>query len=73
MDRKGSPSNKDNHDLPSDNDKLNADEKVIPKHTFEDVQLIVKTPIVVLIEDLHPNKGVKNHSLELVLFSLRLV
>ena len=52
--------NEDDHNLSSNNDELDAEEKIIPLHAFEDVHLVINAPIVVLIKDLHPDKGIED-------------
>lgn len=64
---KGCTSDVDDHYLTPDHDAVDTEEPVVPEHAFEDVQLVVKSPVVKLIENLHPNEGVENDSVELQL------
>ena len=73
MHRESRATNEDDHDLAGDDDELNGDEEVIACDPFEDVQLIVQAPIVILIEDLHPHKRVEDDCLQLFLLAARLI
>ena len=73
MRRERSAANKDDHDLSSNNDELNPNEEPVPLYAFEYIEFIVKPPIIVLIENLHPDKGVENDGLQLVKLALTLV
>lgn len=61
------------HDLTRNDDKLNANEKPISLHTFEYVEFVVESSIVVLIEYLHPNKSIEYQSRQLPLFAVALI
>ena len=56
----GVTADEDDHDLSSNNDELDAKKKKISVHAFEDVHLVIDAPVVVLIEDLHPHKGIED-------------
>ena len=56
----GITANEDDHNLSSNNDELDANEKIISLHAFEDVHLVINAPIIVLIKDLHPHKGIED-------------
>lgn len=56
----GITANEDDHNLSSNNDKLDANEKIIPLYAFKDVHLVINAPIVVLIKDLHPHKSIED-------------
>ena len=60
MCREGVTAEEDDDDLSPDNDKLDANEEVIPLYAFEDVHLIVDASVIVLVENLHPDEGVEN-------------
>ena len=66
MDRESCPADKNDHYLPSHNDELDPDEEIIPLDPFEYVKPIIKPSVVILIEDLHPYKGVEYQSLHFI-------
>ncbi len=47
------------HDLPRNDDELNADEQVIPLNPLKNVHLVVEPSVVILIENCHPNKRIE--------------
>lgn len=69
----GSATDEHDQNLPTNDDELNADEPVVFEHAFENVETIIKTSGVPLIEDLHPYKGVEDCALKSVLLSSSLV
>lgn len=54
------------HDLAADHDEIDAQEPVVPEHTFEDVEAVIQTAVVKFIEDLHPNESVEDDCRELL-------
>lgn len=62
-----------NENLSTNNDELNADEPVIFDHAFENVEAIIETSSVPLIEDLHPHEGVENCTLKTVFLGRSLI
>lgn len=60
------------HDLPSDHDAVDPHKPEVSQYTFEDVELIIKSSVVVLVKNLHPYKCVENDSVKLT-FTLLLV
>ena len=60
----------DDHDLASNHDNVDDDEEKVAMYPFEDVELVVKAPIVELIEDLHPNESIEDHGIQ---FGLKLL
>lgn len=69
MGRECATSDEDDHDLCGNDDELYADEEPIAEDTFEDIEIVIQTPVVVLVEDLHPDKDVENECRKLILFS----
>lgn len=61
------------HDLTCNNNKLNADEKPVSVHPLQDVEVVVESSVVVLIENLHPNKSIEHQSLQLCLLAFALI
>lgn len=64
----GRTTNKDDHDLTTDHDAIDTKKPVVLEHSFEDVEFVVKSPVVELVEYLHPHKGVEDYSVEFELF-----
>ncbi len=59
--------NEDDGDLCTNHDAVDANEEVVVLQTSENVELVIQTTIVELVEDLHPNESVENHGVELKL------
>ena len=53
--------------LQADNEEHNGDEEVVAEDAFEDVELVVQTPVVEDVEDLHPHETVENDGVQLKL------
>ncbi|CRK22699.1 hypothetical protein BN1723_012736 [Verticillium longisporum] len=66
-DAEGLLAHKDDGNLCADHDTVDADEEGVALNAFEDIELIVKTTVVELVEDLHPDKRVEDHSVKLKL------
>lgn len=58
-------SNKNDHDLATDHNGIDAQEEVVLEHALEDIELVVKTTVVELVKDLHPNEGVEDDCVHL--------
>lgn len=65
----GTATNKDDCYLGADHDTVDTDEEEIALKTFEDVEFVVETTVVELVEDLHPDESVEDHGIELELLS----
>lgn len=61
--RKGRTANEDDQHLTSDDDELDADEPLVAPDALHDVEFVVDPTRVVLVEDLHKDKGVEHHRL----------
>ncbi|CRK40199.1 hypothetical protein BN1708_008135 [Verticillium longisporum] len=66
-DAEGLLAHKDDGNLCADHDTVDADEEGVALNAFENVELVVKTTVVELVEDLHPDKRVEDHSVKLKL------
>ena len=73
MNGEGSASNEHDEDLSSSNNELNTEEPVIFVHALEDIETVVKTPGIPLVEDLHPDKCVEDCALKSIFLSWCLV
>lgn len=56
--------------MSSDNDELYTDEKFVAVNALENIELVIQTPAVVLVEYLHPHKGVESCCLQLKTLSV---
>lgn len=65
VDLESTRSDKDNGNLQSNHEDVDDDEELIAVDTFEDVELVVETTVVELVEDLHPYEGVEDDGVEL--------
>ena len=59
-------SNKNDHDLTTDHDAVDPDEPKVAVDALEDIEFVVETSVVELVEDLHPNESVENHGGQLL-------
>jgi hypothetical protein len=57
----------DNHNLTTHHETVNAQKPVVFKHAFKDIEVIVQSAVVELVENLHPDKGIKDDGVELEL------
>lgn len=73
MSRKCSAPNLYDYDLTPNDDELNPNEKPITLYTLEYVEFVIESSVVVLVEYLHPNKGIEYQSLQLRLFTVALI
>src|ERR1700733_1020622 len=62
----------DDHDLATDHDAVDSNEPEIAMHAFENIEFVVESATVELVEDLHPDEGVENHGIKLPLRNARL-
>lgn len=59
--------------LPSNDDELDTDKEFIALDALEDIKVVIQSPIVVLIEDLHPYECVEYCRLQPVAVIIRSV
>ena len=62
-----STTDKDDHDLQTDDEDYDANEEQVAMNTLEYVEFVVEAAVVEDIEDLHPHKAVENEGVELEL------
>lgn len=70
---KRSPSDKYDHDLATYHHGVNCEEPVVSLYPFEDVVPVIQATAVELVEYLHPDKSIKNNSVEfcVILFQVK--
>src|SRR5690349_19839032 len=73
MNGEGSASNEHDQNLSSGDYELNTNEPVIFNHALEDVETIVKSTSIPLVENLHPDECVEDCALEPILLSCCLI
>ena len=89
MNGKSLATNEDNHELATDDDKLDANEPPILEDALKDIEAVVEAScagkcqhepdrnyaidLLILIEDLHPDKGIEYQGLQLILLAFSLV
>lgn len=56
----GFPADEDDEDLAANHDGVDGPEEIIARDTFENIELVVETPVIEFVEDLEPDKGVKD-------------
>jgi hypothetical protein len=47
--------------LSADNNGVDAQKPVVPKHALEDIELVVEAAAVEFVENLHPHEGVEDN------------
>ena len=67
LDLEGTTSNEDNHDLQADDENDYANEEQVAMDALKHVELVVESPVVEDIEDLHPDECVKDDGVKLQL------
>jgi len=65
LNRERATANEHDHDLAGDHDDRDGDEEVVVLHTRENVELVVETAVVELVEDLHPDESVEDERADL--------
>jgi len=60
-DLESSTTHKNDQDLATDHDAVDTNEEIITMDTFEDVEFVIQTTVVELVEYLHPNEGIEDH------------
>lgn len=63
----GATTDEDDGNLCTNHDAIDTNKEEVTLKTSKDVELVVKTTIVEFVEDLHPDKCVEDHSIELEL------
>ena len=51
--------------MATDHNGIDAQEEIVLEHALKDIELVVKTTVVKLVEDLHPNEGVEDDCVHL--------
>jgi len=59
--------NEDDQNLKANHDAVDPNEEIVPRYTLEDIEAIVKSSAVELIENLHPYKCVEDECVHLLL------
>lgn len=65
LDLKHAATNEHDSDLETDHQEVDEDEELVAVDTLENVEFVIKSPVVEFVEDLHPNKGVENDCIKL--------
>lgn len=73
MDGKRGTTNEHDEDLTSHDNKLDSDEPVVFEHALENIEPVVETSCVPLVENLHPDERVENGALKSLSLVGRLV
>ncbi|KZL80213.1 hypothetical protein CI238_06569 [Colletotrichum incanum] len=69
-DAEGLATDKNDGNLGADHDAVDNDEEVVAVNALKDVELVIETTVVEFVEDLHPDKSVEDHGVELKLLVL---
>lgn len=64
-DAKCSTTNEDDCYLSTNHNAVDTNEEEVALQTLEDIEFVVQTTVVELVEDLHPDKGVEDHGVKL--------
>jgi hypothetical protein len=64
-DMEGTRANEDDQHLETNHEDVNEDEELVAVNALENVELVVQTSVVKLVEDLYPDEGVENDGIEL--------
>ena len=67
LDLEGAATDKHNENLQANNHDNDANEEPIAKDTLKHVELVVETPVVEDVEDLHPDEAIEDDCVELEL------
>lgn len=71
---KGHAPDEDDQDLAADHEAVDSQKPIVLEHAFEDVEVVVQSAVVELVENLHPDKRIEDDGVELEVFlSLRAV
>ena len=62
----------DNHNLTAYYNAVNANKEVVALYTLEYVKLVVEPAVIEFVEDLYPNEGIKDYSIQLSIYSVRI-
>lgn len=66
-DSKGGTAHEDDEDLATDHDQIDNDVKPVASNAFKNVEVVIKTATVELVEDLEPDKRVEHEGLHVLL------
>src|SRR5204863_4744590 len=55
------------HDLTCDHESVNGEKPIVLQHSLEDVESVVESSVVELVENLHPNKCIEDNCIQLEL------
>lgn len=62
---KGHAPDEDDHDLAADHEAVDSQKPIVLEHAFEDVEVVVQSAVVELVENLHPDKRIEDDGVEL--------